>query len=107
VSAGESPQSVILALLRHVMRLHMLSAALAGGKPLDGALRGLRPPLHFKAEPAVRTALRVWTTDQLARAVSLIQACAKDARLSSSLERELAEQLILDLGLIVRGPGTS
>ena len=102
VSAGESPQSVILALLRHVMRLHLLSAAVAGGKPLDGALRSLRPPLHFKAEPMVRAALREWPLDRLTTAISLIQAAAKAARLSSNLERELTEQLILGLGLIVR-----
>ena len=97
VAAGESPQSVILALLRHFMRLHMLSAAVAAGKPLDGALRSLRPPLHFKAQPLVQAEVRKWSLPRLASAIALIQGTAKAARLSSLLERELTEKLIIDL----------
>ena len=97
VASGESPQSVILALLRHFMRLHMLSAAVAAGKPLDAALRSLRPPLHFKAQPLVQAEMRKWSLDRLSHAITHIQATAKAARLSSSLERELTERLIIDL----------
>lgn len=97
VASGESPQSVILALLRHFMRLHMLSAAVDAGKPLDGALRSLRPPLHFKAQPLVQAEVRKWSLPRLANAMSLIQGTAKAARLSSLLERELTEKLIIDL----------
>lgn len=97
VASGESPQSIILALLRHFMRLHMLASAVAAGKPLDGALRSFRPPLHFKAQPLVFAEVRAWTLPRLTRAVALIQRAAKEARLSSLLERELAERLVVDL----------
>ena len=97
VASGESPQSVILALLRHFMRLHGLSSAVAAGKPLDGAMRSLRPPLHFKSQALVQSEVRAWTLPNLTRAIALIQSAAAAARLSSWLERELAERLILDL----------
>ena len=102
VSSGESPQTVILVLLRHLMRLHMLTAAVAAGKPLDGVIRSLRPPLHFKAEPAVRAALRSWSVPRLSEAIFLVQQAAKASRLSSILERELTEHLILDLCLLAK-----
>ena len=79
------------------MRLHMLSAAVDAGKPLDGALRSLRPPLHFKAQPLVQAEVRKWSLPRLANAIALIQGTAKAARLSSLLERELTEKLIIDL----------
>ena len=97
VAAGESPQSIILALLRHFMRLHMLTAAVAAGRPLEGALKSLRPPLHFKAEPLVRTELRSWSLARLSEAIGLIQNAAKASRLSAALERELTERLLIDL----------
>jgi len=97
VASGESPQVVILALLRHFMRLHMLAAAVAGGKPLEGAIRMLRPPLHFKLQPLVQAEIRAWTITRLSRAIALIQQGAMAARRSSLLERELTERLIIDL----------
>lgn len=104
-AAGESPQTVILALLRHFMRLHMLASAVAAGTPLAGALRSLRPPLHFKQQDQVQAQLRGWSVARLGRAIGAIQTTAKAARLSSSLERTLAEELILDLSRLAAERG--
>jgi DNA polymerase III subunit delta len=97
MAAGDSPQTVILGLQRHYLRLHMLAAGLAAGKGLDGLLRQLRPPLHFKAQPLVQSELRLWPLARLARALAAIQVAAKAARLTPMLEREFAERLICDL----------
>ncbi len=97
IAAGESPQSIILALLRHIMRLHLLSATVAAGKSLDSTIRSLRPPLHFKAQPLVQAELRKWSLPRLTRAVGLIQKAAGASRLSTTLEREVTERLLLDL----------
>ena len=102
-SSGESPQSVILALLRYFMRLHTVAAATAGGKPFDAVIRTLRPPLHFKAEPLIRAALRLWSLSQLSLAIALIQRAARASRLSGHLEREIAERLLLDLSQLAKG----
>ena len=103
VASGESPQSVILALLRHFMRLHMLAAAVAAGKPIDGAIRSLRPPLHFKAQPLVQAELRSWPLDRLTQAIGLVQRAAKASRLSGALERELTERLLMDVCRLATG----
>ena len=105
IASGESAQTIILALLRHFLRLHTLAAAVEAGKPLESALRSLRPPLHFKAQPLVQAELRKWSLARLDMAISLIQRATKESRLSSTLERELTEKLLLDLTRLALSKG--
>ncbi len=97
VASGESPQAVILAVQRHFQRLHRLRAAVDQGRPLDEALRQMRPPLHFKQKDAVSRQVRAWTLDKLGRALGGIATAAKAARLASALEAAITERLLLDL----------
>lgn len=64
---GESPVSVIRAALRHLQRLHALSARTAAGEPVDGVLRGARPPIFFKQQDSFRRQLALWREPQLRR----------------------------------------
>ena len=64
---GESPVSVVRAMLRHVQRLHALSARIAGGEPADAALRAARPPIFFKQQDSFKRQLRRWREPQLRR----------------------------------------
>src|SRR5579875_3296278 len=47
---GASPVSVIRALLRHLHRLHVLAAEIAGGASPEAVLRAARPPIFFKQQ---------------------------------------------------------
>ena len=58
---GESPVSIIRALLRHLHRLHVLTARLADGASIDEVLRTSRPPIFFKQEDSFRRQLGLWT----------------------------------------------
>jgi DNA polymerase-3 subunit delta len=62
---GESPVSIIRALLRHLHRLHVLTARLAGGSSIDEVLRTARPPIFFKQEDSFRRQLGLWTEGRL------------------------------------------
>jgi len=62
---GESPVSVIRALLRHLQRLHMFAARLAAGSSADEVLRSARPPIFFKQEDSFRRQLGLWTEARL------------------------------------------
>jgi len=62
---GESPVSIIRALLRHLHRLHAMSAQLARGASIDEALRSARPPVFFKQEDSFRRQLGLWTEGRL------------------------------------------
>ena len=58
---GESPVSVIRALLRHLQRLHLLAAQIAGGRSVDEAMRAARPPIFFKQQDSYRRQLTRWS----------------------------------------------
>ena len=64
---GEAPVSVIRATLRHLQRLHVLSARIAAGEPVDAALRGARPPVFFKQQDSFRRQLSRWREADLRR----------------------------------------
>ena len=62
---GESPVSIIRAVLRHLHRLHGFAARLAGGASIDEILRTARPPIFFKQEDSFRRQLGLWTEARL------------------------------------------
>jgi DNA polymerase III subunit delta len=62
---GESPVSVIRALLRHLQRLHMLAARIAAGASPDEAIRNARPPIFFKEQDSWRRQLQRWSEARL------------------------------------------
>jgi DNA polymerase-3 subunit delta len=66
---GESPVTVIRALLRHLQRLHLLAARIAGGGSVEEAIRAARPPIFFKAHDSYRRQLARWSAARLRRAL--------------------------------------
>jgi len=64
---GESPVTVIRAVLRHLQRLHGLSLRVAAGEPADTVLRGARPPIFFKQQDNFRRQLSFWSEPPLRR----------------------------------------
>ncbi len=97
IASGESAQAIILITQRYFLKLHRIRGEIDQGRSLDDALRGLRPPLHFKQRDAFASQCRRWTRGGLDQALKRIGETAKAARLSSSLEDTLAERLILAL----------
>ena len=101
-AAGDSAQTILLAMQRYFLRLHRLRCAVDGGKSLDDAMRGLRPPVHFKQKDALGAQCRHWTAARLAGAVARISAAVKASRLNSDLETPLAERLLVDIAASAR-----
>jgi DNA polymerase-3 subunit delta len=69
---GESPVSVIRALLRHLQRLHLLAAQIAAGRSAEDAMRAARPPIFFKQQDSYRRQLTRWSEARLRRALDRI-----------------------------------
>jgi DNA polymerase III subunit delta len=69
---GESPVTVIRALLRHLQRLHLLAARIAGGSSVEEAIRAARPPIFFKEQDSYRRQLQRWSTGRLGRALERV-----------------------------------
>ena len=57
---GESPVTVVRAMLRHLHRLHAMAARVAGGISVDEAMRTARPPIFFKHQDGIRRQLAQW-----------------------------------------------
>lgn len=106
VAAGDSPQTIILMAQRQFQRLHRARAGLDAGRSMDDVIRGLRPPLYFKARAAFEGQLRRWTLARLGGAQSRIAQAAKQARLGGALETVIAERLMLDIARLARQAGT-
>ena len=66
---GESPVSVVRALLRHLQRLHLLTLRVAAGVSVDEAVRAARPPIFFKEQDSYRRQLQRWSETGLRRAL--------------------------------------
>ena len=69
---GESPVAVIRALLRHLQRLHLLTARVAAGASPDEAIRGARPPIFFKEQDSFRRQLQRWGDRRLRQALARV-----------------------------------
>jgi DNA polymerase-3 subunit delta len=62
---GESPVSILRALLRHLQRLHALTAQAAAGVPLAEIIRAARPPIFYKQQDHFRRQLAQWSEADL------------------------------------------
>jgi len=97
LAVGESAQTVILFLQRHMVRLHLIRSAMADGRSVTEAARALRPPLHFKQRDVIQSQCKLWSPAKLDLAVRAVFEAAAQARRKSSLEDVLAERLILTI----------
>lgn len=103
VASGESPQGVVIMLLRHFQRLHRLRAGIDQGKSFDEAARGIRPPLLFKTKGTIEAHCRAWDLARLDRSIALISRAMKDSRLGGDLEVTIVERLLLTLAALAGG----
>lgn len=97
VAAGQSPQSILLAVERHFLQLHRLRAMSDGGRPAEEAVRQMRPPVHFKIQDALITQCRLWNEAALTSALQRITAAVKATRTSDAPEGVLVERLLMEL----------
>ncbi len=97
VAAGESPQGIIIALQRYLQRLHRIRTDLDAGASFEDVIRQQRPPVHFKQKDAIGLQCRMWSSPRLARALARTAEAAKAARLTSSLEEAITEELLIAL----------
>jgi DNA polymerase-3 subunit delta len=66
---GESPVTVVRALLRHLQRLHVLAIRVAAGGSIEDTIRAARPPIFFKEQDSWRRQLRRWNEPALRQAL--------------------------------------
>ena len=97
VSSGESPQTALIFIEKHILRLIQLRNAIDGGRPVEEAVKMLRPPLHFSQVGPMTQQGRAWTAEKLQAALRQSSEAVKTARLTPRLETELTDALIVRL----------
>ena len=95
----------MLAMQRYFVRLHRLRAAIDQGRSAEEALRSVRPPVHFKAQPILTAQLRAWNAPKLNAALSEIASAIKACRQTGALDETLTERLLLRVAFMGRGKG--
>ena len=66
---GESPVTIVRAMLRHLHRLHAMAASVGAGASVDEVMRSARPPIFFKLQDGFRRQLGLWREPRLRAAL--------------------------------------
>ena len=99
---GESPVTSIRALLRHLQRLHVLNATIAGGGSVEDAIRGARPPIFFKQQDSYRRQLSRWSEARLKRALDRLAEAEFRMKLTGVPAETLCRAAMLDIAAAAR-----
>ena len=101
---GESPVSIIRALLRHLHRLHVLTARLSGGANIDDVMRTARPPIFFKQEDTFRRQLGLWTEARLRPQLDCIAKAELNMKTTGLPAETICREAMLALAQAAREP---
>ena len=101
---GESPVSIIRALLRHLQRLHVLTARLSGGANIDDVMRTARPPIFFNQEDTFRRQLGLWTEARLRPQLDRIAKAELNMKTTGLPAETICREAMLALAQAAREP---
>ena len=97
---GQAPVSIVRAVMRHAQRLHFCAAQVAGGQPLDLAVRGLRPPIFFKYTDRFRRQAEQWPQDRCERLLKRLTQAELDLKRTGYPDETLCRHLLIHLARI-------
>ncbi|MCC2111426.1 MAG: DNA polymerase III subunit delta [Hyphomicrobiales bacterium] len=92
--AGVSAQMVLTLLLRHFQLLDRARAEFDRGRAAADIVRHLRPPVFFRRQAAVATAIERWPRTAVERGLTLIEAAQVDARLRADLAATITSDVL-------------
>jgi DNA polymerase-3 subunit delta len=94
---GANPVQVLRAALRHVQRLQLAALAVADGASAADAVGQLRPPVFWKAKPAMERALRRWSPGRLQSLGAALLRAERQAKSTGLPDEVIARQVILSM----------
>jgi DNA polymerase-3 subunit delta len=100
---GESPVTVVRAVLRHLQRLHGIAARIAAGESAEAALRAARPPVFFKQQDSFRRQLRQWREADLRRQLDRLVEAETRLKTTGMRAETICRAALLELAREARG----
>ena len=97
---GAAPISLLRAAARHFLRLQWAVGKADQGGGIEGAMRGLRPPVFFKYEDRFKSAARRWSPGGIATALERLLATEQLCKRSGSPAETLCRRVFLEIAAI-------
>jgi DNA polymerase III subunit delta len=104
---GESPVTVVRAMLRHLQRLHTMVARLDAAGSIDEVIRTTRPPIFFKHQDSVRRQLGVWGEPALRAALRHLAAAEIALKTTGMPAETLCREALVTVACAARQSGAS
>jgi DNA polymerase III subunit delta len=67
---------------------------------VSATVEQVQPVIHFRRKPVVEKALKIWTSERLAKAMAMLAQTSLEARVHSGLSETIAQRALM---LIARG----
>lgn len=99
---GVQPVGVLRAVTRHFERLHLAAGMVEQGRPMDGALKALHPPVFYKQADAFRDQVRHWPTGRLGDALEALGEAEIDCKTTGMPAVAVCSQSLLRLATLGR-----
>lgn len=99
---GANPIQILRLIQRHFERLHYVAGKTASGGNMDVAMKTLRPPVFFKAEPSFKAALRQWPTEHIGRAMELLLKAEMDCKTTGMPSELICGRVLMQIASAAR-----
>jgi DNA polymerase III subunit delta len=96
-AAGTPPDVLLATVCQHILRLLRLRAKIDAGASADAALKGFRPPVHFRRADQMKIQIRNWDGPRLRRALDLSSRALRQARTNPAIAHQIAAHALLRL----------
>lgn len=99
---GTNPVAILRSMNNHILRLQQVHAARADGKPMDAAIKSLRPPVFWKLETRFKAQVNLWSKAQLATAIGLVLSAESDCKRTGIPDRTVCGRTLQQIAAMAR-----
>ena len=97
IADGLNPVALMRMALSHLQKLHQARLQMAQGQSAADAVRAMRPPVFFRAVPAMTAALSLWPEDALLSAIGEARATELACKQTGARQELLARRFVTTL----------
>jgi DNA polymerase-3 subunit delta len=94
---GGQPVRALGAVARHFQRLHLVRGLTGRGESLDGAVKGLRPPVFWKRAESFKAQATAWPPGALARALERLLEAEAACKQSGAVPDTICARTLLEI----------